>query len=367
MNVSEARIAANRRNAKRSTGPTSPAGKAKVRCNALKHGLTGEGVALPGEDQAEITQRYEDLSREMRPSTAESAILLKRFAFMSVRIERCERNDTAELSKKVRHAVAEFDDARLAAVEALAALLYTEPATTARRLQATPEGIDWLLDEWSILRADLLDEDGKRWTGNHRSHFDALLGQNPGGYRVARIMALSEAMTGFFHHLDKADGEGLEGPARSEWAKGELTRLIDVEVARLKEARASFDLQALARDRAEAPDRALFDPSPARALARKYEAATERAMYKALKEFHQAEAAAADRRTSDPTPDEPETCDSLALNFPEPEAEPSTVEPSPASGPRWVDSDLPTASILDFSIGKGPEIGPKPAGLIGHG
>lgn len=36
----------------------------------------------------------------------------------------------------------------------------------------------------------------------------------------------------------------------------------------------------------------MFDPSPARMLARKYEAATERAMYKALKEFHQAEAQA---------------------------------------------------------------------------
>jgi len=39
MIVSEARIAANRRNAKLSTGPKTAEGKEKSRANALKHGL----------------------------------------------------------------------------------------------------------------------------------------------------------------------------------------------------------------------------------------------------------------------------------------------------------------------------------------
>ena len=38
--ASERQIRANRENAKRSTGPRSPAGKRKVRANALKHGLS---------------------------------------------------------------------------------------------------------------------------------------------------------------------------------------------------------------------------------------------------------------------------------------------------------------------------------------
>ncbi|MFO0887832.1 MAG: hypothetical protein U0790_01670 [Isosphaeraceae bacterium] len=37
--TSPARIEANRRNAQRSTGPRTEAGKDKVRLNALKHGL----------------------------------------------------------------------------------------------------------------------------------------------------------------------------------------------------------------------------------------------------------------------------------------------------------------------------------------
>src|SRR5947208_3643749 len=44
MIVSEARLAANRRNAQRSTGPRTEEGKQKSRANALKHGLCSSVV-----------------------------------------------------------------------------------------------------------------------------------------------------------------------------------------------------------------------------------------------------------------------------------------------------------------------------------
>src|ERR1039458_4008529 len=47
---SDRQIAANGLNARQSTGPRTPAGKAKVSANALKHGLTGRDVVLPGEN-----------------------------------------------------------------------------------------------------------------------------------------------------------------------------------------------------------------------------------------------------------------------------------------------------------------------------
>ena len=367
MPISEAKLAANRRNALLSRGPTTPEGKERSRRNALKHGLTGSGVALPTEDQDEISRRFIGLQNQMAPKTDAGELLLRRFAFLSVRIERCEKHDTSETSKRVRHAIAQFDDERLAAVEALGARLYAEPATTSRRLQMTPEGIDWLLDQWDILRSDLLNDDRNCWTPNHRSHFDALLGLNPGGYRVARIMALSEAMTGFFHHLDKADGEGLEGPARADWAKGELTRLIDVEMARLEEVRVKLDPEAIAADRAEAVDRALFDPSKEAVLARKYEAATERAMYKALKEYRQVEAEGAERASSDVSACEIEDCETVGSNDREIEEETPEAEPESSSPPRMVDFVPSAPTVLNISIGRSPEIGPMPAGHIDHG
>ena len=47
--TSEEKIAANRRNAQLSTGPTTSDGKAKVSQNAMKHGMYSHQAVLPGE------------------------------------------------------------------------------------------------------------------------------------------------------------------------------------------------------------------------------------------------------------------------------------------------------------------------------
>ena len=55
--ASTAQIAANQANAKLSSGPVTPEGKATVSRNALKTGLTGRTVLLPTED-AELYERH---------------------------------------------------------------------------------------------------------------------------------------------------------------------------------------------------------------------------------------------------------------------------------------------------------------------
>src|SRR5450830_839135 len=51
-------IEANRRNALKSTGPTTPEGKRRSRCNALRHGLTAETV-IAALENAEDYQAFE--------------------------------------------------------------------------------------------------------------------------------------------------------------------------------------------------------------------------------------------------------------------------------------------------------------------
>src|SRR5260221_14496243 len=50
----QAQINANRRNAQKSTGPTSPEGKAASSLNALKSGIDAWSHIIPGEDPAEL-------------------------------------------------------------------------------------------------------------------------------------------------------------------------------------------------------------------------------------------------------------------------------------------------------------------------
>jgi hypothetical protein len=68
-----AQVAANQRNAQLSSGPTSDTGKAKSSLNAVKTGLTGHTVLLPGDDAvlyeahvAEFIKRFEPAADEER-------------------------------------------------------------------------------------------------------------------------------------------------------------------------------------------------------------------------------------------------------------------------------------------------------------
>jgi hypothetical protein len=65
--ASAKQIEANRRNAKRSTGPRTSAGKATVSLNAVKHGLLAQQVVLPNEDESEFVAFSLGLERELQP------------------------------------------------------------------------------------------------------------------------------------------------------------------------------------------------------------------------------------------------------------------------------------------------------------
>ena len=68
MSVSDSKLAANRENAKLSTGPRTAEGKKRSRLNALRHGLTGQVVVMPYEDlqayQAFVDERIQDLAHK---------------------------------------------------------------------------------------------------------------------------------------------------------------------------------------------------------------------------------------------------------------------------------------------------------------
>jgi hypothetical protein len=88
-------IEANRRNALKSTGPITPEGKRRSRCNAVRHGLTAETVIATLED-AEDYQAFE--AAVIADYDAESAVereLVLRLASVLWRLRRATGIETA--------------------------------------------------------------------------------------------------------------------------------------------------------------------------------------------------------------------------------------------------------------------------------
>jgi len=87
----KAQVKANRKNSKKSTGPKTAAGKAKVAKNAIKHGLFAEEAVIKGEDPEEFEDFREELIKELAPAGHIECILAERVVSLSWRLQRAER------------------------------------------------------------------------------------------------------------------------------------------------------------------------------------------------------------------------------------------------------------------------------------
>jgi hypothetical protein len=86
--ASKRQLAANRRNAKKSTGPKTPEGRAAVRLNGLKHGLSAETLILPGEQQADFTDLLHSFEDEHQPTTPSADAQVQELAMSTWRLNR---------------------------------------------------------------------------------------------------------------------------------------------------------------------------------------------------------------------------------------------------------------------------------------
>ena len=88
---SEAKLTANRLNAKKSTGPRTLEGKAVVAQNALKHGLLARQDLITGEDPQEFALCRDELLAELAPAGRMEAILAERIVSLAWRLKRAQR------------------------------------------------------------------------------------------------------------------------------------------------------------------------------------------------------------------------------------------------------------------------------------
>jgi len=345
MPVSEARLNANRLNARKSTGPKTAEGKARSRANSYKHGLTGAGVVLSTEDAEAIDARHAALLDGLTHDDEAARVLAHRIALLSVRMDRSARQEAASISARVAGAEAALVDERLAEAEHLVRTLHEEPVTNSRRLKASPEGVDMMIAEWEKLKADLNHEGETRWSYAHQSHADYLNGRRSNLIDPSDYHGWTMAMNGHYEMIRPEHFAGIgDDIGRRRYALERLAELIEVDLAALREHRRTMDLRGLEARRKHAADIALFDPSKEAILARKYEAAAERGFFRALKELKEM------RREAEKGPAPGLKSErSLASIFPVPPAGP-TPPPRASSGP--VPGPIMPSNEVAITIGR---------------
>ncbi len=107
--ASQAQIDANRKNAQKSTGPTTPEGRAKSSRNAIGHELCSAAAKMHGEDAEEFQLIITGLREEHQPDGPSEDILVYKMAesfwhssrAAAILAERLDFNDQEDDSKQV--------------------------------------------------------------------------------------------------------------------------------------------------------------------------------------------------------------------------------------------------------------------------
>jgi len=91
---SQRQIEANRRNARLSTGPKTPEGKARAARNRSLHGLRSRNLLLPTEDPNEFAASLAALRSEFQPANPYEDLLVCQLAAAHWRLRRVPRLET---------------------------------------------------------------------------------------------------------------------------------------------------------------------------------------------------------------------------------------------------------------------------------
>jgi hypothetical protein len=167
MAVSAARLNANRRNARKSTGPITQEGKDRIRMNAWKHGFRSESGAIgPGEHEAVEARRQEWAGAfPVSPGDGYQRWLVDQIAIASVRIDRCQDHQRTQARFEADRAASAWEIDRAADACSLGARLADDPDRVVSQLCRSVAGVDWLLNRWrglgDLLEAATVDESGE--------------------------------------------------------------------------------------------------------------------------------------------------------------------------------------------------------------
>ena len=90
--ISIKKIKANQRNAQKSAGPVSIAGKSWSRRNSVKHGLFAVDVVTIGENKLQFEEFNKQLIKELKPIDMLSMQIANKIVYTAWNLRRCVKN-----------------------------------------------------------------------------------------------------------------------------------------------------------------------------------------------------------------------------------------------------------------------------------
>lgn len=327
--ATEKQVLANRLNAQKSTGPKTPEGKATSRGNALKHGLAGSGVGLSETDCVAYTARLKTWHDDLQPKGVVETWLVRSAVAASVRVDRCQRAEWAELERVRRVRIQAWEDEQ---EERLKAILPENPSEIGGVLcflEQFSTGCEWLLTAWKVLRGRFVGQ-GFLYA-EELADILSLLGLEPGK------MSVPDTREHELAQLNDCAREGGEGAADSRRALGAR---IDQQIEDLKQLAYGRWGMEESRWLNEDIDREAFDDTPRGQLLRRYETASRNDVQRTLAHLarirkdgvlHTKTARFAFRAATQP-----------AAEAPEPKPEAGLRNEANSAGPIDVEASLPT-------------------------
>jgi hypothetical protein len=338
MTVSAAKLEANRRNALKSCGPRTEAGKNRSKLNAVTHGMRAETLVLLDEDPQALEDRRAAWAASLLPSDDVERRLVEDAVVSTWQQDRARRAQIARLNLNILTHGVDQDHTNEEEVEKLGRRLFNDrlgpltfyptgcdydemddirckstsfddreddldrPAALVLRLQATLIGCEWLLGQWAELKA-ILDR-GQPWLSSDKLKAVRLLGKQPfdviDDRDVALVFLASFVLKGesgrWYLEIATEMTESDIRKFRQNAADRQLDLLKPENAAKAREAllgiieRATERLTSRAdahRVRAElqaalAGDLLAFDDSPEGERLRRYELAHGRSVARAL-------------------------------------------------------------------------------------
>ena len=223
------RAEASRANGRLSHGPTTPEGKERSRRNGCKDGLTGAGIVLPPEAEAEVNRRQAEFAKDLHPRNAVENDLVRQMALGAWRSQVLMTRINEHDARMNAARFANWEEDEQIAASALGQKLAEDPESIVAQLRRSTAGCDWLIGRWKLLGnglADAQDEGGPSciWTDADLALALNLLG------RPLELRHL-DGQVRRLKTLHKQAGAG------SDAAVNELAQILADEVVELEEKR----------------------------------------------------------------------------------------------------------------------------------